>query len=641
MNLLDTCQITGKPGADGWSQTRLTGIADLGQLIILASGPNSSLDGKQILSQINTAYHQLKDLSELKRIKKAVFCVADKYAIETATIVVKKDRVWMAVANKGQIKLYRNGQLLNLANSQEGQITAVSGLAQPNDRFVLATNRFFQKIPKDTLDACLKIASLSQINHILSPMVHNNKKQGRIAMAIIAIGTPSTLSPEKSFSLPSEPIKIKRKFKNQLKKLDSFVKKLPSRQPVPVTDQPQPALSISETSIKAKKNPFLSLGKNKFVKIFTKRREKVKIKHSNGSGGEQNKVMTLMAVIFLFLLGVSLTISWQKKRQKDQQKYLQIITTQAEEKLNAAWSVRELNLEKGLRLAEEAKKKSLEGLKINPHNEALKKILSQSEKIISLSGGQKIMPELFFDFKIIANNVSADQLYLDNDYLWVIDREGKRLIKLDIKNKKTQLVATGSEISQQKSVLVSGKNILFWSDEGIKKLMNDDHLKLLVKEDQKQSAAAALWGGNVYVVEQGQGILKYTNKNGSLSGSTSWLKKAVNIDWQSIVSMDIDGKIWLLDRQGKIYLFAQGLAKPFPLLSVNAQANFLAVAKSTDKLAFWDSGEKTIFVLNKSGKLLAKIPLKLEKVNGLKITNKGEIVFILTKDKVYFLNLQI
>ncbi len=643
MNQLVTCQIVGNSDQKGWSQIHhlVPSRKNLcwGEAIILISTPLTDEDGlnlgREIILRFYEEYYSSQPQSKLKRLKdilikisqeKLVYLENQNPKLDIVVGIFYQQFVWLATLGKGEILLFRNGQLLPIIKGAENLVKVASGIIQPKDLLVIGSQEFFKTIPQLTIAGCLKTANFDQIKEIISPLVYSQPKQGRLAVAIIASKLkidqatvqPTTLRGEKSPTSAGKNLKafyqsvfFKTKIKNWFLSLIAFSQKILKRFfsfPRQIRIRPQ---FLSSTTL----TPQTSLG--------------------------QNRSLTFAGLAFLTLLCLSILLSWQKKKNQDRQKFVQEKIHQSQETLKNAWAIRELDLDKSLTLAKQAQQNIQEGLKVNPNQPTLKQLLNQANHLIDLSGGgERISPTLFFDLKIIADNVSGSCLRLKQDNLWILDPQGQRLIKLGIDNKKTAIVAGGEALKNQKKIIITDKNVYFFSEEGIKKLKKENQLELVIKNEWLKPIAFSSWGENLYLVDrQGKKIFKYVPQEPGFAKPISWLTTAPPIEWEKIVDLAIDGSLWLLNQEGRVLKFTAGSQEDIKTPDFKAEAEFLTVAQKAPFLAFWDTKEKTVLVLKKNGQIVAKIPLGLEAINGLALIDDGKKIFILTGDKIYNLEL--
>lgn len=636
MSQLDTCQIVGNANEFGWSQINHFSPKAQPEAILLVSIPVGEEDGvalgKDVITRFQEEYYinsQDRGLNSLKDVLLKISqqtppFLSQEIKIDLAAIVVNQNQVQICCINDCSAYLYRNSDLLPLINSTPGKISALRGEIKNGDAYLVATNSFLKTIPNKTLSACLKSDDFEQIKEIISPLVYKSENQEKQA-AVLAktddhqLPAKSGLSQANQQNFPSNYISAPGL---EISNITSEKNKMPSKKfTLPKIKFPRPHFKPPQ---------FL----NKFFKGQRWLNPAVELKDYNQTDSH-SKLTFIAAIGFLVLLSISLFISWKKKSENDSQKLIRQTIASSENKLNTALSLKELDLSKSLELAQQAQKDIAKGMAIDPSNETLNQLNVQAEKIISLSGGDKVTPELFFDLTILGNDSNGKDLFLDENKLWILDPQGKRLTSININTKKTKLEAGGEDVSQSQKVFIINNLIHLSTKEGIYRLKTNGEFEQLFSSDIKNDNLFSNWGSNFYLVQDND-IYKYSPVDSGYSSGSSWIKGNISFNWEEITSMTIDGNIWLLTENGAIYKLSSGVVDSNIDLNLNLdQADFLTTSPLTDKIVFLDTSGNTLYVVTKQGRLSAKIPLEIEDVKDIAITADGHTVFILSAKTVY------
>ena len=635
MSQLNTCQIVGNANEFGWSQIHHFSPEAQPEAILLISIPVGEEDGialgKDIITRFQEEYYinsQSQGLSGLKDVllkisQQTPSFLSQEINVDLAAIVAHHGQVQICCVNDCSAYLYRNSNLSPLINSVTGKISAIRGEIKKQDAYLVATNSFFKTIPNKTLSACLKSDDLEQVKEIISPLVYKSENQEKQA-AVLAKTDISQLS-QNEFS----QINQQNSDPNYMNTLNPEINNISSEK--------------TKTSGKKFSLPKINFPKPhfkvpRFLKKVTvgQRRLNPAVELKDYNQTENHSKLTFIAAIgFLILLSISLFISWKKKSENDDQKLIRQTIVSSENKLNTALSLKELDLDKSLELARQAQEDIAKGMIVDPNNETLNQLNVQAEKIISLSGGDKVTPQQFFDLTILGENSSGVDLFLDENELWILDPQGKRLTSININTKKTNLEAGGENIGQAKKVFIINNLIHLSDNESVERINTNDEHEKLFSADLSESNLLSNWGSNFYLV-QDKDIYKYSPVDNGYSSGSSWIKGNVSFNWEEITSMAIDGNIWLLTKNGAIYKLASGVVDSNIDLNLNLRrADYLTASPLTDRIAFFDKEDSTLYVITKQGRMSAKMPLELEDVRDIAISTDGQQVFILSAKTVY------
>jgi len=599
----ETKQILGTPNGLAWSQVHHFFPEERekrekrGELILLvsikgeASGQGLSNLGREIISRFHEEYFGNLDGKIMARLKeillklgeeKSEFFSGPKELCLLALIIWEKV-AYLGIWNEGRVLLCRQGKVGILLNGEKNKAKIASGLVKENDLFFLATADFFDKIPEGMITACLAAGDLETITGDLTPAVHAKEKQGGLAAVALKIVAKTS----------NRSVK---------KKLSASVK-------------------------------FSLLGK-----YFTAIKKRILDITSNVL--PKTSALTV-AMGFLILLVFSVFFGWKKRIKQRKLARIAQLSSSIEQKLETAAAIRNLDPEETLKLAGETKEVIKELSQIDSAKAA-----NYQARIDTLAlglGEKAVEPRLYYDLNLVGEGINTRTSFSDGKKLLVLDSEGKRLVQINLDKKSGEFAAGGEKLAEGKLVAFADKRIYLIGEKTISWLKNDEFQKTMELDEKDQIIDADSWLGGLYLLDKNkEQIWKYPAISAGLGRRRPWLKTEINFSFSQIVDMSINGNIWLLLGNGRIYKFLSGRPDKFNqrLPSGIGKAKFLAVARDAAVIAFWDEGKKTVWVFNKDGEFLSRIPVKIESVNGMSLAANGDKVYLLAGDKVYFLNFQ-
>ncbi len=626
-------QIVGTPDSIWWSQVHhFSGLEKKklfkrGEMVLLLSLEGSPEEaatalGREIISRVHEEYYGNLDGSPMDRLKntlekigqeKPVY-LSQKVNLSLITLVFWNELIYLGVWGQGRILISRDGEIGELVKNNSQSAKVISGQAREEDLFLMGTEKFFSQLPSGTIMASLQTGKPTVIVEILSPLVHARKDQGSIGAAVVSIDELVSLPGEETLGLQEKP------------DLGKF----------PV--KPSLFSKLKPTFSKRKRLLF-----GLFQKLPKRRKGDVFVKTRRPEDSTKRRMTLTFAGGFLILLIVSIFFGWQKKQEREKEKNFIDLYSQAEKKLVSAESIRSLDPEESLNLLNHFFELISETKSLKVDSSRTENMEQRAESLKTLlGGGERKPPDLFFNLNLIADGSVGTDLFVDEKVLYVLDSVSKRVFSISWPQKKTATLARGNFLADKEEIFVSGQTVYLLGKQGVVELEGEDETKELVEPDWQRLIGFSRWGGNFYLLDSGaEKLWKYPKTSLGYTQRTDWFSVSPGFDWEKVVDFDIDGRIWVLTSEGKIYKFFAGQSEEFSQKSAPVfEADFLSVSADSDRLAYWDEDNKDIWVLTKSGELLVKIPLKMDEVFDLLITPDGSRIFLLSKGVVYWIDLK-
>ncbi len=595
-------QVLGTPGQKAWSQVhhflpdKKDKFLKRGELILLVSlgeisdsQPTAAV-GREIISRFHEEYYgnlEKKPMAALEEAAKKVAQEKSQYfdrpqEISFVCLVIWKNIAYLLVYHQGKILLRREKETVQILDGLDKNPASASGFIKTDDIYVLGTTDFFSKLPSAIIDSGLSEGDLEKIIEIWAPVVHAREDQGRLGAVIIKIGNQQK-NPQFVESEPKETIVNKKK-----KKII--------------------------------KVPQLNFG---FIRSFL------------------NKISSLsIAVGFLILLGVSIIFGWRKRQEQQKQTRTVELSSVIEEKISNATSIRNLDPEESLNLLKEAE---VMGDELKEFDKAkAEAYISRVEEIKKNLGDKALQPEMYYDMRLVDENIEIGSVFCDGKKALVQDLKGKRLVVIDLDNKSAEIIAAGDNLSGEGQLTFTEGRQYFVFDKEVYWVDDDKLSKLLDLEAESVITAAGGWLGNLYLLDSGrEQIWKFPVISGGIGSGRPWLNSKSDLDFSGLTDMSIDGNIWLLAEDGKIFNYLSGekqdLAMQLP--AGIGKAEFLSVAREAERLSFWDADNKIIWLFSKEGDFILRQPVEFENLRNMSIASDGSKVYLFAKDKIYLVEL--
>lgn len=614
--IVSSVKLTGNPGPSGWSQVHEFTPIEPDKLmargkffaVVATSGESTGVDsvsaGRELLARLHEEYFGKLETSAFNALRAAVENVTSEFTstwegMEIAAACVLGEVVYSAAAGGAQAAILRNGafaKILTSSATDSGQVASISGYPKEGDFLIFGTKKFFAGVsPQDIKDA-LAGKNLKVAAETLAPLIHSRGDSGNVGAMILYFQ------------------------KEMPKEVGEEVKTVPSVTPI----------------LAQAKALFLGL-----LKKLPERKIYVKADTADLSAQGNKKVTLSVGAIMLALLFVSIFFGIRQKKIRDVRGRYEGRLVQAEHSYEEAVSLTSLNPDRSRELFLESRtlvqELSGEGVKDKRLTLLLEK-LTNSEGVVL--GEYKVDPELFLDLSLLTSGAYGDDLAFSGGNLFVLDKNGKRLVRIAIDTKKTETVAGPDQIVSPQKVAGYEKKVFVVEDSGVFEV---GAKKTQVLEDTWDGEILAhVFGGNFYILEKGAGIIwRYPGDGTTFGTKQNWFGAGVKPNLTNAVSMAIDGSIWVLNSDGKILKYAQGSPQAFNPAVTLTSADAIYTNEENNNVYILDAKGKRILVLAKDGKYKAQyFSEKIGEATDLAVSEAEGKIILLAGAKLYSISLK-
>jgi len=593
-----------------FSPSQAEKISQRGQLlaVIGIANPPEEVEiataGREIISRLHEEYFGDLIASPLEQLKKAVEKIGlettGEVEIDVGAIAVVGNVLYGAVNNGARLVLARKGKVATILVGKE----TISGYLEDGDLFCLGTGEFFQLVPQGVLQAALTTNSPSEATESIAPVVHGQEDGGKAAAVIFKVKKQEF----KETELP------------EIKKQDREL------------------------------NRIFQVGKTIAAKVKEKTLEKItSLAESQKKTPRSQKTVITVALILLLILGVSVVLGARQRRHPGLTQKTSVLLEQAQEKLKEGKDLLTLNPTKASQLLLEAQDLTQQiesaGLKTEEFlkfQEELRQTLGKVLKEHQVEGA------VFFDLELIKANAKGDNLTVLADQLVILDEVQSTIYGLGIKDKKSTILASGEKLRGIRLIAMLGDKIYALTEEGILET------ELRIKKDASwgEIVDMAGFGTSLYLLDKKGEIWKYPIAENGFGTKQKWLKGEA-ADFSQVVSVAIDGAIWVLGNDGKIWKFIQGTEENFRVTGLAKSLlnpSIIYTDSEQSSLYVLDKGNSRIVVLKKTGEYDSEYvwpasPSQggqgIKDAVGLVVSEKEKKIFLLGGSKIYTLELKI
>ncbi|MGB9911512.1 MAG: hypothetical protein ACPLKP_02800 [Microgenomates group bacterium] len=590
---LETAKIVGVATPIFWSQVHIffpteeEKISRRGQLIAVISIEKTQQEGeiasigKEIIARLHEEYYGWLENSPFAQLKQAVERVFQEangnFKVEIIAGSLVKNVLCLAFRGEGEAYLLREGKLGKILKGNSLTIETASGFVEKGDILLLGSKKFFEIIPRNTIELALKENSPFQACEILSPLVLGEKEG--LASAVVG-----------------------KVIQDEEEKLE----------------KPEESFLISKKRI----NFPLIFGKIKQKIIAVPKKEK------------SSQSLITVALILSLLLAVGVIYGGKERKKKEREKQIKEILSQVAVKKQEGESLLVLNPSKARETLKEAEKLLEELGEIPPELAKTKEELRFSLEGILKEYQQE--PELFFDLELIKKEGKGKEFLFTQGKILVLDQENGAIYQVD-KEKRSTILVSSEEIKKGKKLAVFKEQVFLLTSEGIYRLEKESLEKLV--EVDSEIKDFAIFAGNIYTLDSSS-VWIYSSVGEGFSPKRKWLneERDFSLATQMIINGSIwivnGGKIEKYFRGKQDIFRPEGLDKNFSselLLAVGEKDNFLYIL---------DKGHSRLVVLNKNGQYYAQYLFKGGNFSDLTLDEEGKMIFLLQESKIFQLKLK-
>ena len=608
-----SAKISGIPNLLGWTQVHEfkpeeeEKLIKRGHLFAVFStkkkeeGVDSVTAGRELLSRLHEEYFGNLETPAYVAIKSAVSKVADEFLktwgdVEIAVVVVLSDVVYSAAVGGSKVVIYRNGSIATILESNAFEVITASGYPKEGDNIILGSKLFFENIPTGTLKASLEGPNLAASIESLAPQVSANENSGNIGAVVIGFDKKIIL--------------------------EAIRETIPMKQKVEV---------------------FKRNTSNFFSKFFPERKIFVKEKMLDDQVGKGRKTTFYVGIVLLILLFVSIGFGIKQNLAKKYKSTYLVDLTQAISSLDEAETSfsDDPKIARELFLDSKSKVENLIAKKIED-KELISLETRLKEKEAEIMGIINTAPSLYLDLSLLSSGFGGDKVIFSGGNIFVFDKNGKKVVKIAIDTKKTQVVVGPEQLDGALDIFAYQDSVYGVFSDGL--FLLGTAKKKIVEKTWDGEVFTYAYTGNIYLLDKtANAIWRYAGSGGSFGAKQNWLATGTTPNFENVKQIVIDGTIWVLTSTSNISRFSQGNPVVFKILGVSPNlTNIQAIHTNEDNKYVYllDKEGGRIVVLEKDGNYKAQYQSDQFKEGiGFIVSEKTSKAIILTKEKLIQIDL--
>jgi len=252
-------------------------------------------------------------------------------------------------------------------------------------------------------------------------------------------------------------------------------------------------------------------------------------------------------------------------------------------------------------------------------------VLSVQNYYDSISG-KEVFNELsvFYDFQLIESDFIATQVKTADDKAYFFDKDKRQIVELEIANKKVKTISVAVEDELLVDFTINDGSFYFLGN-GIYQQQGGNGSVEKVIESGKSNEAAKLisnFNDNIYVLNPDQrNIFKYSFAEDEYSDPIRWVRSAKNLEFDKVVSMVVDGDIWLSLKDGQVFKLRGGEGEVFEingLIEPLTDQVFLFTKPDYENIYLLEPKSSRLITVNKNGDFVKEVKsISLASAGGL------------------------
>lgn len=624
-----SAKVTGNPDSSGWSQAfdfkpqDTEKLTRRGHLFALISTPSQKDDldtvvaGREVFSRLHEEYFGKLEDTPFVALKDAVEKVIDEFSswggIEIAALTLNDENVFITVGGGTSVYLYRRNNLLRLVESDLNRVIAASGTPSDADMMLIGTKAFFESFPHTTIEDALKNYDPRLAIESFAPTLHSGESEGNLGVIVLRFDKyDKTSETEEIISLIGKDENI--------------------------------AEGLREQHLEDPKNKFGGI-KHGILNLFSKGKNKeVYLKEGRSElPTGRKKTPLVVGILLLFILTVSIYFGVRQKRKSDFKSTYEAELASAEHELQESYNLYLLNPQRSRELFNQARNRvsSLSSREIeDPNLDSLYQKIKEGEERILGQYSSEAQP--FVDLGLFSEGFRADSVCESNETAYVLDKFGKKIVSINLVNKRTEIFAGPSGVQDADSITAYSGRVFVSDPEGLYEL---DEGRVKVADSEWGNILLGAYAGNLYVLDKDASkIYRYPATNTGFGSKKEWLSVGVDVNLSGARNIVIDGMVWVITDGAQIYKFSLGNLLNFEFAGV-----FPGIENITDiftneeneNLYILEKDKGRVVVTDKDGEYKAQYLAEgIKEANKLVVSEKEKKAFLLTSDKFLFFELR-
>ncbi len=236
-----------------------------------------------------------------------------------------------------------------------------------------------------------------------------------------------------------------------------------------------------------------------------------------------------------------------------------------------------------------------------------------AQQVFDSISGQEALTTLpvFYDLRLMKSDFVTTHTTRVGSFAVFLDAEKRQLVSLNLSDKTAKLLSLDNQTSLR-AITGSSDGKVFMLNGGITAMaLETDAQTETIKAEGDSTRGGTLLGTFdrfLYVFNPAKrNLYRYAQQDSGFSDPIAWLQVSRGLDYSTVVSMTIDGDIWLGGTDGSIKKFTSGAEQEFSISGLPQaldSAVTLFTTQESDSLYVLEPARHRVVVLTKLGVFL-------------------------------------
>lgn len=330
---------------------------------------------------------------------------------------------------------------------------------------------------------------------------------------------------------------------------------------------------------------------------------------------KKKKIAVFLGLIFLVLFTVSVGVGmWRRAVILEENEYISTVQP-IKDALSEAEKIKGVNIVRARDLIIEAKTAMAAEKKYETGKKATEwfDLKTQVDKAwVDLSGEKQSELKMWLNLAVIKEGMKAEKISVYRNWLSVLDKNGKILVVVDLKDKTSKMVMGGEDLSgvtlMDKNLVLTSKGI--WQFVGETTAVFKPKLVVSMNEELTGILKIKQYASNIYSLDATE-VWKFPLAETGIGARRRYFGVGVTPSMAEVVDFEVDGDVFLITSKGKVNRFSKGQKVAFELRGLSEEFGETVKVLSnikTDELLVWDKQKGEVVIFNReSGEYKRKL----------------------------------
>ncbi|KKP47191.1 MAG: hypothetical protein UR39_C0005G0004 [Candidatus Woesebacteria bacterium GW2011_GWA1_33_30] len=266
--------------------------------------------------------------------------------------------------------------------------------------------------------------------------------------------------------------------------------------------------------------------------------------------------------------------------------------------------------------------------------------ISSKESLVL--GEQQVDVKEFLDLSLQTNGFNGESITSTGEEMFILDREIKSVIQVDLSTKKAKIVAGKDKLDGVKQIASYEDKLFSLTNDGIYQINSE---KTKVKDMDWGESLIYLYSANIYLIDKtANQVFRFSGspqgKNLTFSDKQDWLAPGIEMDLSKVKDVVIDGSIWLLSSSGKVTKLTNGNPMAILMKGIIDEINNPTAIYTNEELKYvyiLEREKGRVVILEKNGNFKMQYTSDaIKEAKDLVVSEKENKVILLISSKLMY-----